>query len=96
MKRATPATRKAKAHMGRIAGMRCICCYLLGQEQETPTNVHHIREGRVERNDFLTLPLCWSCHQGPRGVHGDKGWLTQLRMSEVELLAVVIEQAEVI
>jgi len=92
VKRATPATKSAKAHMGRIAGMRCVCCKLLGMEQETPTYVHHIREGRVERNDFLTLPLCWGCHQGPRGVHGDKGWLMQLRMSEYELLANVIEE----
>ena len=78
--------------MARIAAMRCICCELLGQEQETPTAVHHIREGRIARNDYLTLPLCWSCHQGPRGVHGDKGWLAQLRMSEVDMLGAVIER----
>lgn len=92
MKRATPATRAGSAHMGRIAAMPCICCELLGLEQETPTNVHHIREGRITRCDFLTLPLCWGCHQGPRGVHGNKGWLSQLCMSEVDLLGAVIER----
>jgi hypothetical protein len=78
--------------MGRIAAMQCICCELLSMEQETPTSVHHIREGRIARCDFLTLPLCWGCHQGPRGVHGSKGWLTQLAMSEVDLLGAVIER----
>lgn len=79
--------------MSRIAGMNCICCELLGMQQEFGTEVHHIREGREERNSFLTLPLCGeSCHRGPKGVHGDKTYLGMLKMSEYGLLAVVIER----
>lgn len=83
----TPAQR----HMGRIAEMPCICCRLLDLKQSKPTNVHHIREDREARNDFLTLPLCWYCHQGPKGIHGDKTYMRMLKMSEWELLAKVIE-----
>jgi hypothetical protein len=79
--------------MARIAAMDCLVCKLLSMKQESKTDVHHIREGREPRNDWLTLPLCHeSCHQGPRGVHGDKTYLRMLKMSEYELLAMVIEE----
>jgi hypothetical protein len=79
--------------MERIASMRCICCELLEVEQDSKTDVHHIREGRIERNDFLTIPLCHdSCHQGRLGVHGTKALLHTLKMSEFELLAIVISR----
>ena len=80
--------------MERIAAMPCICCRLNGLSQGTKTCVHHIREGREARNDFLTLPLCWDCHQGPQGIHGDKTYLRLLKMSEWALLAKVIEALE--
>lgn len=85
----------ASRHMGRIKAMRCVCCYLLDREQQSATDVHHIREGRQARNDFLTIPLCHNdCHQGASGVHGDKRWLRMLNKSEFDLLAVVLEQLE--
>jgi hypothetical protein len=80
--------------MGRIKGLTCVCCRLLGVRQETETDCHHIREDREGRNDFLTLPLCWSCHQGPLGIHGDGTFLSLLKMSEWGLLAVVVEELE--
>jgi Recombination enhancement, RecA-dependent nuclease len=93
--RTTPTTKAASRHMGRIKAMRCICCYLLDRQQRSITDVHHIREGRQERNDFLTIPLCHDdCHQGPSGVHGDKRWLRMLKVNEFGLLAVTLEQLE--
>ena len=95
MKRATPMTKSASAYMDRIKAMRCICCELLGCSQASITDAHHIREGRQERNDWLTLPLCHDdCHQGPSGVHGDKRWLRMLKMTEFDLLALVIERTQ--
>lgn len=84
----------AQAHMEKIAAMPCICCRLLGMKQESKTCVHHIREDREARNDFLTLPLCYMCHQSGIGVHGDKTYLQMLKMSEWALLARVIEELE--
>ena len=79
-------------HMGRIAAMPCICCSLLDREQESRTLVHHIREDREARNDWLTLPLCWACHQGPLGIHGNKSFLRMLKMSEWGLLGEIIKR----
>ena len=78
-------------HMGHIAAMGCICCRLLGLRQESKTDVHHVDENGQTPNDFLTIPLCHhGCHQGPLGVHGDKTYLRQLKMSQWDLLARVI------
>lgn len=80
-------------HMDRVAQMACICCTLLGARQKWPTEVHHIRADREERNDLLTLPLCGDgCHRGPKGVHGDKTYLRMLKMTEWGLLGCVIER----
>lgn len=88
----TPAE---KRHLGRIARMQCICCRLMGAAQGFPTEVHHLREAREERNHWLTIPLCGEgCHRGPRGVHGDKSYLRLLKMSEFGLLAETIAELQ--
>lgn len=91
------STKKEKAHMGRIKSMQCICCTLLGQQQTSPTDVHHLREGQggaQRASDFLTIPLCHDdCHQGRNGIHGERVYLRILKMTELDLLAATIERA---
>ena len=61
------SNKREREHMGRIASMECICCYLLGQKQQSKTDVHHVRVGHAARSagDFCTVPLCHDdCHQG--------------------------------
>lgn len=88
------STAAGKRHMGRVAALGCIVCDLKGYA-ETPAQVHHIREGRIARNDFLTIPLCPGHHTGTAAnIHMAKEALLQsLRMgSEFDLLAVVMER----
>lgn len=82
-----PSSPAASAHMGRIKAMRCICCQLLGRQQQSITEVHHVRETRQARCDWLTIPACIECHRGPRGIHGDRTYLRLLQMGEFDLLA---------
>jgi hypothetical protein len=89
------STKASRAHMGRVKRMSCVCCRLMGSTQTSVSDVHHIRQDREERNDWLTIPLCHnSCHQGPLGVHGDKTFLRILKLTEWGLLAVVMEELE--
>lgn len=84
----------AQRHMGRVARIGCIACIRLALG-ETPAAVHHIREGRIARNDFLTLPLCPPHHTGPyMSVHHDKANLMRALgvFSEFDLLADVLER----
>ena len=72
-----------KAHMGRVAGLSCATC------GDQPVQVHHIREGQgmaQRAGDWLTIPLCPSCHTGPLGVHGDKTMLKVAKKDELEIL----------
>jgi hypothetical protein len=88
------ATAAASRHMGRVAALGCIACIRLGHG-ETPCQVHHIREGRIERNDFLTIGLCKEHHTGShRSVHNAKPELLRaLKIgSEFDLLADVLRR----
>lgn len=82
--------------MDRIAKMACICCTLLGRQQESRTEVHHARvaQGGAQRGGhFCTIPLCAEdCHRGRNGVHGDRRYLAILKVTELDLLNATIER----
>jgi hypothetical protein len=82
-------TRAEQRHMDRVAALPCAVC------GDVPVHVHHIREGHgmgQRASNFLTIPLCPSCHQGPHGVHGDKAMLRIKKLSELSMLADTIER----
>lgn len=82
--------------LNKVARLGCIACRLLGYV-DTPAQIHHIREGRVARNDHLVLPLCDPHHAGERphvpSMHKNKAELMRRLgyQSEFDLLALVIE-----
>jgi hypothetical protein len=85
-----------KAHMDRVASMGCILCKHLNLGA-TPAQIHHIREGQgmsQRASNFLVVPLCPEHHQGNSGVHGlgERGFYTRYKLSELDLLAMTIEQ----
>lgn len=92
-RRLTPAEESYKAW---IKSLPCILCELLAMRPEGPTDAHHIRadEGMGQRaGHFLLLPLCHSgCHQGPLGIHGDRTYFYIAKVSEWDLLNLVIEK----
>ncbi len=82
-------TAAGRAHMGRVAALGCVLCRLRGIGTP-PAEVHHVRlgQGMAQRaSDFLTVPLCPSCHRGPFGIHGDRRLLRAANVSEIDLLA---------
>jgi len=92
-KKSKPAA--AKRYHGRIASLPCALCSELGQPQESPTTVHHIRAGQgmsQRAGHFLVLPLCHRCHQGPSGIHGDRALWQIAGHDELSLLDKVIER----
>lgn len=90
------STAAARSHMGRVAALGCIACRRLELGQ-ADAQVHHIREGRIARNDFLTIPLCEPHHTGSHmSVHMAKPALLRALSvgSEFDLLAHVLELLE--
>jgi hypothetical protein len=84
-----------KAHMGRVKLLRCVLCRRLGQQQDGPTEVHHLREeqgGAQRASNWLTAALCSEgCHRGPAGIHGSRARLRQAKCTEIDLLAWTLE-----
>lgn len=84
------STAKEKRHLTRVAQLPCALCERLGMTQAGRTYVHHIREGQGKSqraSDFLTIPLCYDCHQGREGIHGDRSLLRVAKCEELDLLA---------
>ena len=82
-------TKAERAHLDRVAALPCACC------GDSPVHVHHIRDGQgmaQRASDWLTIPLCPSCHQGPQGVHGDRTMMRIFKLSELDMLADTIRK----
>jgi hypothetical protein len=90
--------RRESEYLGRVARLGCVCCSLLGFEvEDVPPEIHHPREGQgmaQRASNWLAIPLCPECHRGPRGLHGDRSILRQLKCSELDLLAYVISRMQ--
>jgi hypothetical protein len=89
------ATALEREHMGRVKRLRCVLCVRLGLEQDGITEVHHVREeqgGAQRAPHWLVVAVCkYGCHQGPHGIHGDRGRLRQAKATELDLLAWTLE-----
>ena len=77
----TPSER----HVGRVKELPCAVC-----GQGGPSDAHHILDGRTpgrKSPDWLTIPLCKSCHQDNRnGIHGQRIMWNVMKKTEAECL----------
>ena len=63
------------AYLAAVRELQCCVCIAFGATQVGPTYAHHVHHGRFSQRktpDRMAIPLCWSHHQGPYGVHADK------------------------
>lgn len=80
---------KSRKHMGRVKELPCGVCGASG-----PSDAHHILEGRIpgrKSPDWLTIPLCKECHQGPQGIHGDRTLWKIYKANEAQILNDTLE-----
>ena len=81
------------SYLDTIRRLPCACC-----GAAPPSYAHHIRHGQGigrKASDFLAVPLCHECHQGPHGVHGDRARLRARKLDELDLLADTISRLQV-
>lgn len=67
-------TAAAKAHMAKVAQLRCVTC------GDWPVEIHHVicgRFGQHKASDMDVIPLCPCCHRtGPLAIHrGKETWV---------------------
>ena len=83
-----------KQYLALIHDLPCVLCKERGVEQTTPTQAHHMRHGAGmagRSQDWLAMALCWECHQGPRGIHGDRSRFTAAKWTELDALAATVQ-----
>lgn len=56
-------TRGESDHMAAVKSVPCVVC-----DAPPPSAAHHVVQG----DHYTTVALCWECHQGKQGIHGDK------------------------
>ncbi len=76
-KNKTPQTVTEREHVGRIKAMPCCVC-----DAKAPSEAHEIEQGEW----FTSIPVCYSCHRGPYGIHGTKTHLKVRKLDEMKCL----------
>lgn len=89
-------TRAESEYLARVARLGCVACALLGFDtDDVQPEIHHPRDGEgmgQRASNWLAMGLCPEHHRGPHGVHGDRLILRQLKCTEMDLLAWVIQR----
>ncbi len=66
-----------RAHIEAVKSVACSVC-----DAPPPSSAHHINQG----DHYTTIALCWECHQGKQGWHGDKTLWRIRKMDELDAL----------
>ena len=68
-------------HMAAVKSLPCSVC-----DAPAPSAAHHVKQGQ----HFTTIALCWECHQGKQGWHGDKTLWRIRKMDEWDALNITL------
>lgn len=76
-------TPRERAYLERVKSLPCSVCDAPG-----PSYAHHIEQGQ----QYTCVALCYDCHQGKYGWHGDKSAWKLRKMDELKALNRTIER----
>lgn len=79
-KNAPAITPAESAHMASVKALACSVCDGPGGY------AHHIEQ----RRHYTTVALCYDCHQGPNGWHGNKSLWRIRKMDELDALNITL------
>lgn len=69
------------AYMAAVKSLPCGVC-----SDPPPSYAHHMKEGDRRIGHYSTIPLCFECHQGKSGIHGDKALWRVFKKTELKVL----------
>jgi hypothetical protein len=81
-KHSRPLTHAERVHLEHVKSVNCAVCGAM-----PPSSAHHIKQGL----HFTTVSLCYDCHQGPSGWHGDKTLWRVYKTDELSALNRTLE-----
>jgi len=77
-------------YLALVRSLPCACC-----GAPAPSSAHHPRIGQgmaQKSGDYTAIPLCWECHQGKHGWHGDRSRAKLRGLDEMRMLDATIAQ----
>ena len=86
-------TAAERRHIGKVKSLPCSCC-----NADAPSSAHHVRVGMgmgQRAKNWLVVALCYDCHQGINGVHGDKALMRIYDVTELDMLSKTIERLSI-
>ena len=72
-----------RAHLEAVKSVACVVC-----DAPPPSAAHHVNQG----DHYTTVALCWECHQGKQGWHGDKTLWRIRKMDELDALEITLRR----
>lgn len=84
----------AKTYLALVHDLPCVLCAARDMSQQTKTTAHHVRHGNgmgQRAADWNVCALCYDCHQGPQGLHGNRQRFKQAKWDEMDALAATSE-----
>lgn len=72
-----------RKHIEDVKSLPCSLC-----DRPGPSAAHEIKQGQW----FTSVALCYDCHQGQHGLHGDRALWRIRKWDEVDALAVTIQR----
>lgn len=70
-------------HLAAVKELPCAVC-----DAPAPSSAHHIKQG----DHFTAVALCWHCHQGAQGIHGDKTLWRIRKLDELGALNITLSR----
>ena len=84
-KNSKPLTATEREYMGNVKSLPCSVC-----DAPAPSAAHHINQGQ----HFTAVALCYDCHQGHNGWHGNKSLWRIRKMDELDALNITIKRLQ--
>lgn len=82
-KNSKPLTAAEREHMGGVKSLPCSVC-----DAPAPSAAHHINQGQ----HYTVCALCYDCHQGHNGWHGNKSLWRIRKMDEMDALNITLKR----
>ena len=79
----TQPTKREREHLARVKELPCSVCEATG-----PSAAHHIEQSQA----YTCVALCYECHQGKHGWHGDRAFWKIRKMDELAALNVTLSR----
>ena len=83
----------AKEHLQRVRELPCVVCKVMGINQSTPTQAHHVESVRDATSDFAVAAICADHHMELHRL-SRREFERRTKLTPIDLLSLTIKQLD--